>query len=340
MPTFTNRTVNVTSHTLSTTLTLSQLASALDARRPGANRTSGWGAVDDPATRLERDGAVGSLPPSVQPAAGYIPERLTARYFSWRYEPVNDAAGQAANNNWILDAVDIEVSAHGVNTYLVLYSALHADLVDVTTGRLTASLRNAVVATDASAQLRDDSFLAFSSSDVFLWLAHRAEARTPIGGSVRVDSMARVDAEEDARQFRRSTLSGVVDMQRITFLNAIAQASPLGPAVVTITEPNANGLLDRFEARLWRQGAFSLLMTNTIVRDTPDGDAARLEAVHRWAYSYIPLINRAYAADQRWGTQQRDALVISKRVELESYYQTLAQAHPRWSEWVAGTLRV
>lgn len=334
MPTFTGRTVKVTSQTLDTSLTLDQMRTLLGAARPGTNRTPGWGASNDTGTRLDRDGVVGTGRPAIEPLAGDIPQRLSARYFHWVYDPVDDA-GQQSSRNWVLDGVDILVSASGQRSYLVLYSTADANLVSVPDGSVSHSLLALLRAQDPSASLSEPTALDFSSPDVYLWLAQKAESREVLGGQIRVWSLGRVSAEEDRRRFRSSTLSGDVDMQRITFLNAIAEGSALGPAVVTISEPNAEGKAERVAARVWTDGSFAVMMTPTIFRDIVDGDIARLEAVHRLAYRYLPLINTAYEADSAWGTKDRDWLVIAKRVELAAHYNALAESHPRWAAYEA-----
>lgn len=336
MPPFTARIVKVASHTLHTTLSLEQMRDLLATSRPGSNHSSGWGSSYDQGTSLGPDGTVGTGTPSVEVAFSDVPRRLAARYFSWSYES-GDGSGQTSGRNWVLDGIDILVSESGSQSYLVLYSTTDNDFIDIAGGELTRSLLANVRASDPSASISEPTALNFSSPDVYLWLAQQADTQQPLAGATKVRSLSRVSAEEDRRRYRSSTLSGDVDMQRITFLNAVAEGSALGPAVLTMSQPNAKGKIELVQARVWRDGSFGLLMTSTVFRDIVDGDVQRLEAVYRLAYRYLPLINASYAQDAAWGDKDRDWLIIGKRVELARHYRALAESHERWAEYEAET---
>lgn len=336
MPTFTGRRVNVASYTLHTTLSLEQIADALAADAPTGARTPGWGTSYSADTVLDRDGFIGAGVPSVQPEMGDVPRRVAGRYFYWRFDPLDADSGESAARNWVLDAVDVLISESGEQSHLVLLSTTDNELADAREGTVPSAILEAVQTLHADAESSVASPLAFPSGDVFLWLAQQSETGAPLGGATKVHAIAKVDAEEDRRRYRTATLRGNVDMQRVTFLNAIAEGSALGPAVVTMSQPNTDGKLEFVVARVWRDGRFGLLMTDTKLRDIVDGELQRLEAVYRFAYRYLPVINEAYAEDDSWAERERDWLVISKRLELAEHYRALAEQHPRWGEYQVG----
>lgn len=334
MPTFTGRVVKVASYKLHTSMTLAEIRAKLANARPVARRSPGWGSSHDDTVVLGQAGSTGTGRASIEPVHGDVPEKIAARYFSWEFDPVDDQ-GELVDRNWVLDATDILISSSGTNSYLVLFSTWDSRLIDPQDGVVSASLLDQLRDSDPTVSLSDPTALTFTSADVFLWLAQQAETEEPLRGAITVDSLSRVRAEEDEEADLSATLRGDVDMQRATFLTAVAEDSPLGPAVISISEPNADGRMERVTARVWRDGAFQVLVSATRLRDIVDGELVRLEAVYRLAYRYLPLINEAYGADEDWGEFERDWLVIEKRLKLAERYQKLAEGHDRWEEYQA-----
>lgn len=334
MPTFTSSRVTVTSQTLRTALSLDDMRALLVEQRPAPEtRTPGWAAMHDETTQLGQFGTVGVGHVVIEPGYDDIPERLSARYFYWVYNPQDDS-GQDDERNWRLDAVDVQISANAGN-YLVLLSTADETLILPTSGSVTRSLVGLLQEGDEDLSLTSGSSLNFQTTDVYLWLAHQLDKKTELVDGTFVKEVAAINAEEDKVLSRGATLRGRVDMQRTTFLNAIAEGSALGPAVVTISALNADGHTERVSARIWEDGWFTLMLSRSNFRNLADADAIRLEAVYRFAYRYVPLINKLYKLDEDWKQIDRDWLVISKRVELADHYKHLAESHPRWDEYQA-----
>lgn len=335
MPTFTSKRVTVTSQTLRTSLPLSEMRALIVNHRPDAStRTSGWAAMHDDTAVLGRNGVVGVGHPVVEPAYDDIPERLSARYYFWQYAPQDDA-GQEFEPNWLLDAVDVQISLTSADTYLVLLSSNDETLISPTAGSVTTSLLAHLQSADSGLTLTSGSTLNFQTPDVFLWLAHKFDEKAQLAAGTFIREVSGVNAEEDRRLSRLSMLRGGIDMKRIAFLNAIASGSALGPAVVTISALNTDGHAERVSARIWGDGSFSLMLSKGHFRTLVEADAIRLESVYRFAYRYLPLINELYADDEDWKQINRDWLVISTQVELAEHYQQLAHTHPRWAEYEA-----
>jgi hypothetical protein len=335
VPTFTSKRVAVTSQTLRTSLSLGEMRAHIVNQRPVAStRTPGWAAMHDDTAQLGRLGEVGVGHPVVEPAYDDIPERLSARYYFWQYVPQDDA-GQESESNWLLDAVDVQISLTSADTYLVLLSSSEDSLISPTTGSVTVSLTTHLQSADSNLSLTSGSTLNFQTPDVFLWLAHKFDEKAQLAPGTFIREVSGVNAEEDRRLARLSTLRGGIDMKRIAFLNAIASGSALGPAVVTISALNTDGHAERVSARIWGDGSFSLMLSKGHFRSLVEADAIRLESVYRFAYRYLPLINDLYSEDEDWKQLDRDWLVISTQVELAEHYQQLAHAHPRWAEYDA-----
>ena len=327
--------MTVTSQTLRTPLSLTEMRAFLVNHRPvAATRTPGWAAMHDESAELGRNGIVGDGYPVVEPAYADIPERLSARYYFWLYAPQDDA-GQDSEPNWLLDAVDVQVSATSDSTYLVLLSSNDDTLISPTAGSVTQSLVDLLRDGETDVNLTSGSTLNFQTPDVYLWLAHKFDERAELVSGTFVREVSAMNAEEDIRLARLSTLRGGIDMQRTTFLNAVAEGSALGPAVITISALNSDGHAERISARIWGDGSFALMLSKSHFRSLADASAIRLEAVYRFAYRYLPLINAQYTADENWKQRDRDWLVISLRIELAAHYRKLAEEHPRWEEYKA-----
>ncbi|KEP72645.1 hypothetical protein HR12_41925 [Microbacterium sp. SUBG005] len=113
------------------------------------------------------------------------------------------------------------------------------------------------------------------------------ELQNDLGNQIHVRGVSSVDADERKRS-RTATLRGDVDMQRVAFLSAIAERSTLGPAVISLAQPNSEGRVERLVARLWVDGSYQLAITPTYLSKMPLKADQRLESAQRFAYRYIP----------------------------------------------------
>jgi len=337
MPTFTSTQVKVAALTLRTSLELDEIRGALAVDSPNhSGRDGGWRSADDTGSNINvRNGVPPQGEPSILDEVGDFPERVSARYYFWRFD-LDENLDESDDRQYRLDAVDVLIS-EAAGDFLLLVSSQETKLSNIEHGRVTKALLETLQGQDPEAEILPGSVLNMSRNDIYLWLTRKASVtpRPDIGAGVTVRDVAGIGAEENRRRAQSGLLRGEVDMQRVSFLSAIAEGSVLGPAYVTFAETDDKGRIWRFSARLFLNGDFGLMLSKSAFRDLLEPEAQRLESVQRFAYRYIPMVIAAYRADTDWGTKDRDWLIIEKQLELAERYSALARIHARWAEYEA-----
>ena len=348
MPTFASTQVSVTPQTLLTSATLDEINRALIAAKPGPNQQPGWGSPDDSDSML---GIPSSTPPAssptILPADGDFPERIFARFYFWRadnraFPVVASIVPAPIVLDDVLDAVDVFISGSPGN-YLVLWSTSDGKLASVdprNPGRAYRALLAAAKALDNKTTLIANSILTAASTDVFLWLTNQMDLKIPVSGTIHVHGVEGISADEGVLKTRRrgsrsGLLRGEVDFQRTSFMSAIAERLPLGPATITLNETVAKGRIQRIGVKLHADGMFSLAIGKSTFREVLSHYEQRIRAVHLLAYRYIPLIHATYSADATWRDDTRDRLVARFQLALATRYQELAEASPYYADVVA-----
>lgn len=342
MPTFASQQVSVTSQTLKTTLTLAQLQQLLSARAPKqSTHTPGWRGVTEELQRPTRNGVTTDEAPAIwaEDAAENYPERLMARWVWWTQRVPEDGSELTDVDPWWLDGVDVLI-VPAAGAFHLMWSSQDSRLITPpggvrSPGDAADSLLLAIQSADAQATLTSKSVLSFNP-DVFLWLTNAVDKEAKLG-RVRISEVSGMSTDEigGGARARSSVLSGQVDFDRISYVSAIANGVHLGPAAVTFVEPNADGRAEKTTGKLYADGSFKPLIGSCHYRDTPSAFEERLRAVQRIAFRYVPLVQGAFAADDTWGTEKRDMLLVEKQVFLSEEFLRLAKVNPQYGAWVA-----
>lgn len=345
MSTFAGMQVGVTSQTLRTTLTLNELLAELVARKPAAaTHSPGWTDVDDNLHGPTPAGTPSSGDPSILPADPVLgfPERIAARYVWWQQPVMPDGSQPPAGTPWTLYGVDVLISREASSFHL-LWSTQLSQLVKLpnlagtgASGTAVEALLKAAHNADAAAQVVAVSPLAITKRDVYLWMADSKENDRDISPKVRIHDIAGMGTDEPSgiRGNRRANLRGDIDLERTSFVSAIAAEAYLGPARITFRELDSKGQGHFSSAILSIDGAFKLYLKECRYPTAPIDLAKRLHAVQLLAYRLIPLAQSAYQHDQDWTNNRRNLLLVDKQLQLVQKFLRAAKANPRYADWV------
>lgn len=343
MPTFASQQVAVVSQTLKTSLTLDEIVAQLSARAPKpSSRGPGWRAITDDLPRAIPNGDPGAAGPQFWPADPdeNFPDRVAARYVWWVQRALDAGGIPEDTDPWYLDGIDVLISP-SAGAYHLLWSSHDSALVTAPggtrrVGEAVNALLLALDGADPKVDVSSASVLSFDR-DVYLWLTHVLDAGESLAGGIKIAEVAGMSTDEigGSRRNRSSVLSGEIDMERVSFISAIATGVHLGPAAITFRELNKDGKAELTCARLFTDGAFKPLLSGCHYRDVLSKFEERLRAVQRTAYRYIPLVQAGFAADKEWLDEHRDRLLVEKQIFLSQEFRRLAEANPQFAAWVA-----
>lgn len=311
MSTLTRGSLRATPFTLTTSLTLDEMSSALSSVRPNRDTVSrGWGSIEDDDDLI---GIPNTQPPATAPTIvdaveGRHPTTLAARLYWYRLNrKLRLAVGTAADAALYHDlaAADVLISAidQAQGTYLVIASTttpaeLQGEIVPALTSALGRADEKLLVQTATSP-------LDLENADFFLWLLHRTMDDEKLTADLTLVDMQSIRTRDPLRH--ATSMSEGLDPSRMELLALVAgQDVSFGPAKFSIHHDKI-GLDTTLE--LYVTGAFAIVFQATHYRlaegEQIDAVAQRLNMVFDVAHTLIPTLRQRYTDDTAWALHER-----------------------------------